>query len=127
MHSFKRMNVVSEQKNLLFADLSPDNLSVADNGYLQLTQFGPAEYIKAGSCSESACLPSQYVAPEVKTKKKDEDKTNRYRKGIIPAKTSLKESIMQNKNITENARELLNKLLTDDPKERLKVNNAEIC
>jgi protein kinase A len=51
-------------KNIIFRDLKPENLLVANDGYLKLTDFGFAKILNEGR-TFTICGTPEYIAPEV--------------------------------------------------------------
>jgi len=50
-------------RNIVYRDLKPENLLLAQNGYLKIADFGLAKEI--GSGSHSVCGTPEYIAPEI--------------------------------------------------------------
>ncbi|KAL3316122.1 hypothetical protein Ciccas_005236 [Cichlidogyrus casuarinus] len=50
---------------IVYRDLKPENLVIANRGYLKLCDFGFAKYIGVGSKTWTFCGTPEYVAPEV--------------------------------------------------------------
>lgn len=50
--------------NIIHRDLKPENLLIDDTGYLRLTDFGIARYLKENNYKDSSGTPG-YMAPEV--------------------------------------------------------------
>jgi serine/threonine protein kinase len=51
-------------KNIIFRDLKPENLLIANDGYLKLTDFGFAKVLNEGR-TFTICGTPEYIAPEV--------------------------------------------------------------
>lgn len=49
-------------KNIIFRDLKPENLLIANDGYLKLTDFGFAKFLSEGR-TFTICGTPEYIAP----------------------------------------------------------------
>ena len=52
-------------KGIAYRDLKPENLLIAGDGHLKITDFGFAKKIKEGARSFTLCGTPEYLAPEV--------------------------------------------------------------
>lgn len=52
------------KKNIIHRDIKPENIVIDNNGYLRVTDFGIARYLKRENARETSGTPS-YMAPEV--------------------------------------------------------------
>lgn len=53
------------QKKIAYRDLKPENLLIASDGHLKITDFGFAKKIQDGHRTYTLCGTPEYLAPEV--------------------------------------------------------------
>ena len=53
------------QKKIAYRDLKPENLLIARDGHLKITDFGFAKKIQEGYRTYTLCGTPEYLAPEV--------------------------------------------------------------
>lgn len=53
------------QKSLIYRDLKPENVLIADNGYVKLSDFGFIKQLKPGERTYTFCGTPEYLAPEI--------------------------------------------------------------
>eukprot|EP00238_Polyblepharides_amylifera_P003042 CAMPEP_0196587694 /NCGR_PEP_ID=MMETSP1081-20130531/58313_1 /TAXON_ID=36882 /ORGANISM="Pyramimonas amylifera, Strain CCMP720" /LENGTH=222 /DNA_ID=CAMNT_0041909945 /DNA_START=130 /DNA_END=795 /DNA_ORIENTATION=+ len=137
VHAFEHLH----SQRIVYRDLKPENVLVADNGYLKLADFGFAKLI--GSKTHSICGTPEYIAPEVisnkghglevdwwalgiliyemltgKTPFQDQDRNSLY-------KQIIEEEVVYPHHVGTIAKDLISKLLVLDPSKRLgHVNDA---
>jgi serine/threonine protein kinase len=126
------------KKNMLYRDLKPENILIDRNGHIKLIDFGLSKILqKQKEKSYTICGTPQYLAPEILSDKGYDSTVDWWSLGcvfyemligITPYKINLEDSL--NKNlykqkifipdyVTEEAGDLINKLLVIDPKKRL--------
>ncbi|KAJ3449914.1 protein kinase [Anaeramoeba flamelloides] len=121
-------------------DLKPENLLLDENLNIKIADFGLAKYMKKGNLLQTACGSPHYVAPEIlKGKGYDGKKTDIWSCGVIlygllcgqlPFNNKNNDKLLSSvrrgkykipKDLSENEKHLLKKLLTVDPKHRIKI------
>ena len=56
-------------EDYIYRDLKPENILLDETGYLKITDFGLAKYLKVSSLADTYCGTPEYMAPEVILKK----------------------------------------------------------
>ena len=51
--------------NIVYRDLKPENILMNEDGYIKLTDFGLAKYLKKGERAKSFCGTRDYMSPEM--------------------------------------------------------------
>ena len=131
-------------KGIIYCDLKPENILIDDQGYLKLADFVSAKKVKNNEKILSFCGTPNYLAPEVITKN-DIDKMADwwsfgiflfemlcgippfYAENINKIYEMIKNSTVQfpqKINISDEAKDIIQKLLEKDPKIRLGSQNG---
>ena len=50
---------------IIYRDLKPENVMIAEDGYLQLTDFGISKQIELNEKTNSFCGTPEYISPEM--------------------------------------------------------------
>ena len=126
------------KKNMVYRDLKPENILLDDKGHVKLTDFGLSKILEDESDKAfTICGTPQYLAPEVLLKKGYNKVVDWWSLGCVmyemlsgrlpfPIKRGIKlntkiydKPVEYPKNITNEAKDLLQKLLVVDPTKRL--------
>ena len=133
--------------NIIHRDIKPENLLIDKKGYLAITDFGIARFIKKENYEEKSGTPG-YMAPEVLFEKNHGFEVDFYALGVIGyelifgkrpysnmQKTALQKEILSNEvqikskelpeDYTQNCKNFINNLLKRKPKERLGSQNIQ--
>lgn len=70
-------------KCVIYRDLKPENLMLAVDGYLKLTDFGFAKILKPGHKTYTLCGTPEYIAPEILTNKGHDKGVDWWTLGIL--------------------------------------------
>jgi serine/threonine protein kinase len=70
------------KKNIIHRDIKPENIVIDSDGYLRVTDFGIARYLKTDNAKETSGTPS-YMAPEVLCKQNHTFAVDYYALGVI--------------------------------------------
>jgi serine/threonine protein kinase len=126
-------------KGIIYRDLKPENILMDTNGYLKLADFGMAKELKPQEKAETFCGTPEYLAPEVIAQVGHDKSADWWSFGIIlyemlfgipPFYTDnlnkMYEMIQKSPikypkriQISEDAKDIINKLLEKDPNKRL--------
>lgn len=125
---------------IIHRDLKPDNILFDEKGYLKITDFGFVQFeIKKGKTTDTFCGTPEYIAPEILLDKPYGRSVDWWALGIITYKilyyifpfynSNISEMYLSiindsfqfpiNAEISENAKDFINKLLIKNPEERL--------
>lgn len=125
-------------------DLKPENLLLDENKQIKIVDFGLGNLYKAGQLLKTACGSPCYAAPEmIAGKKYNGLETDIWSSGIIlfamlcgylpfedQNTPKLYEKILKGEfaipnHVSKEAKDLLHKLLTVDPKKRINISNIK--
>ena len=126
------------KNNMVYRDLKPENILLDDKGHVKLTDFGLSKILEDESDKAfTLCGTPQYLAPEILLKKGYDKAVDWWSLGCVmyemlsgrlpfPIKKDVKLSLKIYekpaefaKNITKEAKDLIQKLLVVDPTQRL--------
>ena len=126
------------KNNMVYRDLKPENILLDSKGHIKLTDFGLSKILEDGEDKAyTLCGTPQYLAPEVLLRKGYDKAVDWWSLGCImyemltgklpfPFKRGVKLSIKTYEKkinfpskITENAKDLIQKLLVVNPNDRL--------
>ena len=126
------------KNNMVYRDLKPENILLDSKGHIKLTDFGLSKILEDGEDKAyTLCGTPQYLAPEVLLRKGYDKAVDWWSLGCImyemltgklpfPFKRGVKLSIKTYEKkinfpskITENAKDLIQKLLVINPNDRL--------
>jgi serine/threonine protein kinase len=127
-------------KNIIYRDLKPENLMITDDGYLHLIDFGLCKIMaNKTDLSASFCGCAEYVSPEIVNGDGHNRATDWWSFGVLMYEllfgetpfhheqlesacrwiTEAELKFNPSKRVSDNAKDLLMKLLMKDPTERL--------
>jgi serum/glucocorticoid-regulated kinase 2 len=132
------------KKGIVYRDLKPENILMDDKGYLRLADFGMAKKLKEEEKAMSFCGTPEYLAPEIITMEGHDKNSDWWSFGILlfemlcglpPFYTDNLDKMYdmikthqvkfpKRYNISEDAKDLIRKLLEKDPKKRLGSQNG---
>jgi len=127
---------------IIYRDLKPENILMDESGYLKITDFGMAKIVKKNEKATTFCGTPEYIAPEVITEEGHDHTADWWSFGILmyemlhgmpPFYSDNLEKMYEliqkgdikfNKrlNISEEAKDLILKFLSRNPKKRLGIN-----
>mgnify|MGYP002523966020 CR=1 FL=1 len=126
-------------KGIIYRDLKPENILMDDKGYLKLADFGMAKKLQEGEKAMSFCGTPEYLAPEIITLEGHDKSADWWSFGILLFEMlcglppfyvenldkmydMIKNSSVKfpkRINLSEEAKDLIKKLLEKNPKKRL--------
>jgi serum/glucocorticoid-regulated kinase 2 len=136
-------------KKILYRDLKPENVLVGEDGYLLVADFGLAKFIREGEMANSFCGTAEYLAPEMLIGNGHDTTVDWWALGILiyemivgippffhrnkhrmyhfikESKVNFPDPERHKISVSENARDLIVKLLDKNKKTRLGVNGVE--
>ena len=131
-------------KGIVYRDLKPENILMDDKGYLRLADFGMAKKLKDDEKAMSFCGTPEYLAPEIITMEGHDKNADWWSFGILlfemlcglppfyvenldkmyeMIKTS-SVKFPKRINLSEEAKDIIRKLLEKNPKKRLGSQNG---
>ena len=131
-------------KGIVYRDLKPENILMDDKGYLRLADFGMAKKLQGDEKAMSFCGTPEYLAPEIITMEGHDKNADWWSFGILlfemlcglpPFYTEnldkmyemIKNSSVKfpkRLNLSEEAKDVIRKLLDKNPKKRLGSQNG---
>jgi len=133
-------------KDIIYRDLKPENILMDDDGYVYLTDFGMAKFLKKDTLAMSFCGTPEYLAPEIITGEGHAKEADWWSLGILAFETmfgippfyhqnqsTMYELIKDSKlkfpaipEVSEEGKDFIRKLLVREPKKRLgSVNDVD--
>ena len=126
-------------KGIVYRDLKPENILMDENGYLRLADFGMAKKLKEDEKAMSFCGTPEYLAPEIITMEGHDKMADWWSFGILLFEMlcglppfyvenldKMYEMIKSSQvkfpkrvNLSEDAKDVIRKLLEKNPKKRL--------
>ena len=125
------------KKNMIYRDLKPENILLDSKGHVKLTDFGLSKMFETeDEKAYTICGTPQYLAPEILDKKGYDKAVDWWSLGCVMYEMlvgklpyAIKRGVKMNKkiydqgvdykNLNSNAKDLIQKLLIIDPKQRL--------
>jgi serum/glucocorticoid-regulated kinase 2 len=131
-------------KGIVYRDLKPENILMDDKGYLRLADFGMAKKLKDDEKAMSFCGTPEYLAPEIITMEGHDKNADWWSFGILLFEMlcglppfyvenldkmydMIKTSAVRfpkKINLSEDAKDVIRKLLEKNPKKRLGSQNG---
>ena len=132
------------KKGIIYRDLKPENILMDDQGYLKLADFGMAKKLGENEKAMSFCGTPEYLAPEIITMEGHDRMADWWSFGILLYEMlcGLPPFYMENVdkmydmiknsqvkfpkriNLSDNAKDIIQKLLEKNPKKRLGYKNG---
>ena len=132
------------KNNMVYRDLKPENILLDDKGHIKLTDFGLSKILEEeNDKAYTICGTPQYLAPEILLRQGYDKMIDWWSLGCIMyemltgrlpfaikrgCKMSMKiyeKKVLFPSNINSNAKDLIEKLLIVNPKERLGIDGSE--
>ena len=129
------------EKEYIYRDLKPENILLDKNGHIKIADFGLSKLLQNGETSTNTmCGTVGYIAPEVFLGKSYDKSCDWYSFGVLlyemlcgyfPIENrkinieNFKNDIKFPENVSENAKDLILKLMKIEPKERLGYNSVD--
>lgn len=130
-------------KNFVYRDLKLENLLMDDKGYIKITDFGLAKFLPPDTKTQTFAGTPEYIAPEILQNKGHDRMVDWWSLGILlfyflygkPPFYSLNSNLLYKKiigdqlefpptpKVSEQAKDLISKLLEKDPSKRLGFKN----
>ncbi|OHT00830.1 AGC family protein kinase [Tritrichomonas foetus] len=129
--------------NIIYRDLKPENILLDAEGYVKLTDFGMSKDLKEKDSTGTFCGTPEYIAPEIVKHQFYSFAADWWTLGILtyellfgvtPFSCSNRSKLFQNivssqpkfgKNVTDDVKKFILKLLTKDPEERPKFDDIK--
>ena len=127
------------KQNIIYRDLKPENILLDEFGYISITDYGLAKFIKKGDLTNSFCGSPEYLSPEMIIGNGHNQATDWWSLGILIYEMlfgitpfyddnlkELQEKIINNEikymeesKVSDEAIDFIEKLLLKDKRERL--------